>query len=456
MESFSRRQRWAAILKLAWPLIIANGFWNLQLTIDRVILGQYSTEALGAAMAVSGIFWTPLALVQQTSAYLMTFVAQYLGAKEEHMIGRAFWQSVYLGIFGGALMILTIPFSEELFQFVGHSPGLQKLEVEYFDSLTYSAMPTAFVAAASAFFTGLGRTKVIILINCVGLVVNAVLNYILIFGYAGSPSMGIAGAGYATTAANWASAVVGFALVFQNKNEVLYRVRSGWAWSWNLMKRYVRFGVPSGMQWALEGLAFTAFLVVLGRTASGEAALASSGIVTTVMMLAVLPALGVAQAVSVEVGRYLGERRPELAEKATWSGLQICAMYILTIASTFLIMPGFYLGWFENSANAALWSEVTKIVPVLLVFVAVFIGFDSMNLCFSFALKGAGDTKFVTYVALAMPWPLMVMPAWLARNDTNAVYLAWGAASVYIILQAMVFLYRFRGGAWKSMSVIHG
>lgn len=456
MESFSRRQRWAAILKLAWPLIIANGFWNLQLTIDRVILGQYSTEALGAAMAVSGIFWTPLALVQQTSAYLMTFVAQYLGAKEEHMIGRAFWQSVYLGIFGGALMILTIPFSEELFQFVGHSPGLQKLEVEYFDSLTYSAMPTAFVAAASAFFTGLGRTKVIILINCVGLVVNAVLNYILIFGYAGIPSMGIAGAGYATTAANWASAVVGFALVFQNKNEVLYRVRSGWAWSWALMKRYVRFGLPSGMQWALEGLAFTAFLVVLGRTASGEAALASSGIVTTVMMLAVLPALGVAQAVSVEVGRYLGERRPELAEKATWSGLQICAMYILTIASTFLIMPGFYLGWFENSANAALWSEVTKIVPVLLVFVAVFIGFDSMNLCFSFALKGAGDTKFVTYVALAMPWPLMVMPAWLARNDTNAVYLAWGAASVYIILQAMVFLYRFRGGAWKSMSVIHG
>ena len=454
MESFSRRQRWAAIFKLAWPLIIANGFWNLQLTIDRVILGQYSTEALGAAMAVSGIFWTPLALVQQTSAYLMTFVAQYLGAKEEHMIGRAFWQSIYLGVFGGALMILTIPFSEELFQFVGHSPGLQK--VEYFDSLTYSAMPTAFVAAASAFFTGLGRTKVIILINCVGLVVNAVLNYILIFGYAGIPSMGIAGAGYATTAANWASAVVGFALVFQNKNEVLYRVRSGWAWSWDLMKRYVRFGVPSGMQWALEGLAFTAFLVVLGRTASGEAALASSGIVTTVMMLAVLPALGVAQAVSVEVGRYLGERRPELAEKATWSGLQICAMYILTIASTFLIMPGFYLGWFENSANAALWSEVTKIVPVLLVFVAVFIGFDSMNLCFSFALKGAGDTKFVTYVALAMPWPLMVMPAWLARNDTNAVYLAWGAASVYIILQAMVFLYRFRGGAWKSMSVIHG
>lgn len=456
MESLSRRQRWREVLKLAWPLIIANGFWNLQLTIDRVILGQYSTEALGAAMAVSGIFWTPLALLQQTAAYLMTFVAQYIGAKEEHMVGRALWQSIYVGTFGGILMLLAIPFSEPLFQFIGHSDALQRHEIDYFNSLSYSALPTALVASASAFFTGLGRTKVIIVINCVGLIVNAVFNYILIFGWEWIPSMGIAGAGYATTLANWASAFVGLGLVFKKENEVLYRVRSGWAWSWELLKRYVRFGVPSGMQWALEGLAFTVFLIVLGRTAAGEAALASSGIVTTVMMLAILPALGVAQAVSVEVGRYMGEGKPDQAEAATWSGLQISVMYIMLIASTFLFVPGFYLSWFENNSNAALWAEVLKIVPILLIFVTVFIGFDSMNLCFSFALKGAGDTKFVSYVALAMPWPLMVLPTWFFRNEVDAVYLAWGAASVYIILQSLVFLARFRGGAWKKMSVIHG
>jgi len=66
---------------MAWPLIVANSFWNLQLTIDRIYLGHFSTEALAASMAVMGVFWVPMALLQQTAAYLMTFVAQYFGAK---------------------------------------------------------------------------------------------------------------------------------------------------------------------------------------------------------------------------------------------------------------------------------------------------------------------------------------------------------------------------------------
>jgi MATE family multidrug resistance protein len=52
LENTTRRDRWKAILKMAWPLIIANSFWNLQLTVDRIFLGQYSTEALAAAMTV--------------------------------------------------------------------------------------------------------------------------------------------------------------------------------------------------------------------------------------------------------------------------------------------------------------------------------------------------------------------------------------------------------------------
>ena len=60
--------RWKSLLAIAWPLIIANSFWNLQLTIDRILLGIYSTESLGAAMAVMGVFWVPMALLQGTAA----------------------------------------------------------------------------------------------------------------------------------------------------------------------------------------------------------------------------------------------------------------------------------------------------------------------------------------------------------------------------------------------------
>src|SRR5687767_1895332 len=131
----TRKDGWVKILGIAWPLIIANSFWNLQLTIDRVFLGHHSTEALGASMAVMGVFWTPMALLQQTASYVTTFVAQYFGARQLKMVGHSFWQSIYLSVIGGLLVLLIIPGSGWLFDLIGHSQAMRGLEVEYFNSL---------------------------------------------------------------------------------------------------------------------------------------------------------------------------------------------------------------------------------------------------------------------------------------------------------------------------------
>ncbi|MEZ4704002.1 MAG: MATE family efflux transporter [Bdellovibrionota bacterium] len=304
----SRKEKWKNILRLAWPLIIANSFWNLQLTIDRIFLSNHSTESLGAAMAVMGVFWVPMALLQQTAGYVTTFVAQYFGSQEKHMIGPSVWQSIYLSLGGGILFLGLIFCSRKLFFMMNHSPNITELEILYFNSLAYSALPTALVAVASGFFTGLGNTKTVMAINAVGLVVNALLDYAMISGHWGFPAMGIQGAGYATALAGFASALFGLALVFTRKHDRAYQLFSGWIPNRNLLKRFLRFGIPSGLQWALEGMAFTVFLILIGRFESGDAALASSSIAVTVMMLAVLPALGVAQAVMVLVGQHLGEK----------------------------------------------------------------------------------------------------------------------------------------------------
>ena len=454
LEQRSRLERWKNILQIAWPLIIANSFWNLQLTIDRIYLGHYSTESLGAAMAVMGVFWTPMALLQQTAAYVTTFVAQYFGANHKKRIGPAFWQALYISVIGGALFLLLIFVADPFFAWMGHSASLQKLETEYFIALSYSALPTAIVAAASGFFTGLGRTQTIIWINCVGLIANVFFDYLFIFGNWGFPEMGIAGAGYATALANWVGAFYGLYLVLRKKHEAEFRVLTGWKLDPDLMRRFVRFGLPSGLQWALEGLAFTVFLILVGRMADGDAALSSTGIAMTVMMLAILPTLGVAQAVSVLVGQHLGNEKPQLAAEATWSGLQVSAIYIFAMGLTFALFPEFYLSWFYNESDAVIWSKVSIMVPILLLYVAVFTTFDSMNLIFSFALKGAGDTRFVSLLALVMPWPIMVLPTWWMKDWDGAVYYAWGVAGLYIILQAFVFLWRFIQGKWQTMSVI--
>ncbi|HMV36576.1 MAG TPA: MATE family efflux transporter [Turneriella sp.] len=449
-----RFDRWKMVLSIAWPLIVANSFWNLQMTIDRLFLAEFSTEAMGAAVAVMGVFWTPMALLQQTASYVTTFVAQYFGAGRKDMIGPAVWQSLWVSALGGFLFLLLIPATTAIFSAMGHAPSMQQLEGDYFVAMCFSALPTAIVAATSGYFTGLGRTQVIMQINGVGLVANAVLDYFMILGKGGFPEMGIAGAGYATAIGTALAALYGLWLVFSDRERREYGMNSGWRWNRELMARFIRFGVPSGMQWALEGLAFSIFLIFIGRMVDGNAALSASSIVVTVMMLSILPALGMAQAAAVLVGQYLGEKRPADAEAAVWSGWQVAVLYIMAVGLTFVLVPGFYLGWFENKKDPELWQKVMQMAPYLLIFVAIFTTADSINLIFSFALKGAGDTRFVTIVAFLLPWPLMVLPTYLLKDQPGAVYLAWGAGTVFSLTQATIFWRRFVGGKWKRMSVI--
>ncbi len=423
------------------------------MTIDRVFLGQYSTLSLGAAMAVMGVFWVPMALLQQTSAYSITFTAQYLGSKENHMIGPALWQSIYLSVIGGLLFLGLIPLADLIFGNFNHSPEMTHLEIQYFAAICFSALPTAIVAGISGFYTGLGKSQMVMWINGVGLVANVILDYLLIFGNWGFPEMGIVGAGYATAGANLCAALFAFVVAFSKEHDVLYKVWSGFKWNTQLMLRFLKFGLPSGLQWALEGLAFTVFLIFTGQFVNGDAALSASSIAVTIMMLAILPTLGIGQAVSALVGQHLGENKPELAEEKSWTGVQIAFCYILLAGISFILIPEFYTNWFKNEENIGQWNEVAEIVPYLLMFVSLFTLFDSLNIVLSFALKGAGDTRFVSIAALLVPWPLMVLPTYFVTHLPNAVYYSWAFASIFIITQAIIFFFRFRGGKWKSMRV---
>lgn len=449
--------RWQDILRVAWPLIIANSFWNLQLTIDRIFVGAYSTEALGAAMAVMGVFWVPMALLQQTASYVTTFVAQYFGAASGggQQIASSVWQAILVSIFGGlAFLLLMLP-AESFFAAVGHSAVVQGLEVSYFNALTWSALPTALVAAISGFFTGINQTKTVMRINFVGLVLNVALDYLLIQGKFGFPRLGIAGAGYATALAAFGAAAYGFHAISQAATTTGIRISWGRQQIFNgpLLRQFLRFGIPSGCQWAFEGLAFTAFLVLMGRLPNGDAALASSSIAVTIMMLAILPTMGVSQAVMSLVGQRLGEGAPHLAAQTTWLGVRLSAVYICIVSLSFFVIPEFYLAWFRNQDNQMLWDQVMATTPTLLKLVGIFVIFDSIYLNVSFSLKGAGDTLFVSLIAMILPWPLMVLPAYLMTDWQDGVVWAWAAVVVYSLTTTLALLWRFQGGKWQGMRV---
>jgi MATE family multidrug resistance protein len=119
----------------------------------------------------------------------------------------------------------------------------------------------------------------------------------------------------------------------------------------------------------------------------------------------------------------------------------------------YLLFPQWFYLIFRNTRDP-MEPAVAAMVPTLLQFVSLYMLCDTLNIAFSFALRGAGDTRFVSIIVVVLAWPIMVIPTWAAFHYDWGLYWAWGFASAYIMVLGFVFLGRFKGGKWRSMRVI--
>jgi MATE family multidrug resistance protein len=202
----------------------------------------------------------------------------------------------------------------------------------------------------------------------------------------------------------------------------------------------------------LDVVVFNLFIQIVGRI--GEAALGASTLTVRLNMVAFLPMMGMGQAVCILVGQRLGADRPALAERTTYTGLRWMTGYMTAVAAIYLLFPGILVRTFENPENAAQFTEIAAIVPKLLICVAIYSIADALTLTFAFALRGAGDTRFVTACTFALAWPIMVIPTYLVVTNGGSVYWAWAFATAHILAMSVCFGLRFRHGKWKSMRVI--
>ncbi|OWK42992.1 MATE family efflux transporter [Fimbriiglobus ruber] len=440
------------LLTLAFPLILSASFWTIQIFVDRVFLSWVGADAVAAAMPAVGYFWTPIALLSNTVMYTTVFVAQYSGARRPDRIGPVVWQALYFGVVTGLAFPVLIPLVDFIISMTNHADRVKELESVYFAALTFAALPMLVVGATNAFFAGRGESWTVLLINTVGTLTNAALAYPLIVLRQDDPVRAMEGAGYAAAVGSAVSAVFGLALLFRKKFRAEYQTASGWRFDRPLFTRLLRFGLPNGVQWCIEGLAFTAFILLVGNI--GQAELAGTTLTFSLNLLTFLPVMGLGQGVEVLVGRRQGESRPDVSARTTATGAKLATAYMIVIAAIYCLIPGVLTAPFAGGMKPDEWAAVGPLIPILLRFVAAYSLADGVNIILAYALRGAGDTRFVTLVAIGLSWPMMVIPTWVASRNGWGIEAAWASATIYISTTAVVFLVRFRGGKWRTMKVI--
>jgi len=156
------------------------------------------------------------------------------------------------------------------------------------------------------------------------------------------------------------------------------------------------------------------------------------------------------------VGQAIGRGRPGQGAYSTTSTLHLIMTYMMLVAAAFIFTPEPLLHLFKaHHHTSSQYEQIKDLGVILMRFVAVFCFFDALNLVFSGAIKGAGDTRFIMWAIGALSIGVMIVPIYVAVDLLGAgLYAAWTIATLYICALGLAFMWRYRQGKWKSMKVI--
>ncbi len=442
-------------LRVAYPLIISTGSFTVMQFCDRMFLAWYSAASIQAALPAGILSFTIICGFMALAGYAGTFVAQYHGAGDAKGCARSTAQGVFMALLSWPAMLALLPAGCWILRVSGHAPEVLAEELTYFKILMWGSVTIPLNAAISSFFTGRGDTFTNMVATLVANVVNILLDYAMIFGHWGFPTMGIAGAAWATIIGGAVSPAILFGLYgFRPSIRKAYETWKNFCWDGPLFWRMLRFGVPSAIHLVLDVGSFAVFVLLVGRMGGLE--LAASNIALSINNLAFMPLIGMSIAASILVGQYQGRREPASAARAGWTALKLGWIYMAVIALSFVLFPSVYYSLFtDRGPGAVRLEDVLPLGRQLLVMMAVWGLLDAINLILSGALKGAGDTRFVMYYSVAMAW-LIWMPGefviiFVWRGGLLA---AWAWLTFYIMIAAAGFLWRFHKGRWKSIDLL--
>ena len=432
------------LLAIAAPTIAQMASYTVMQFIDAWMLSRLGdtppTAAGNAGMFAFAIICFGIGVV----GLVNTLVSQNYGAKNYALCGRFLWQGIWFAVIFSALCLPMILIAGPLFGMLGHPADLAKMEVSYFRIVMLTAGVKLIGNCLAQFLLGVNHPVQVFLASVFGVMINAVTAWLLILHY----KTGVVGAAWAQNIGCTIEMLVLLAFVIRPAIRKLYQTQQ-WQLKGDLFRQLLKIGLPAGIQFTGDVLAWAVFVNVLVGV-FGTIGMTATNFTFRYMQTSFMPAIGLSTAVTCLVGRYIGRGRPDIARKRAHLGFCLTAVYMLTCGIIFFWFRHQLIGFFSQDA------EVIRLGGTLLVLAACWQFFDALFIIYSGALRGAGDT-FVPAVALIVfNWSITItggflvahfLPSWGAAGP-------WSTALLYGIVLGVFCFLRFEAGGWRKISLV--
>ncbi len=426
--------RFPELLRLSLPLVVTFVSHVAMGMVDTLVMGKVGTAEQGGVGMGAAFFWSISSFASGLLSAVTTFVAQAHGARDHEDVRTSVETGMWLVWPLSALTMGVVPLLPALLAGLRVHEAIAPHTQAYLTWMLLASPVFLMNFTIIGFFRGIADTLTPMLVTLGVNVVNIVLDFSLVLGWWGLPRMGVHGVALATVISMALSAGLLLLLYASQKHHALFGTRRFPRTSLAQVRRFLRVGVPIGISWLLENMAFTVMSVYIGRF---EPALsAANTIVFQLCHVSFMPAVAISIAACALVGRYIGAARPDLARASAHRTLGLSVAYMGLLGVAFLLFPHQLLSGFSSD------DAVIRNAALPLRMAAFFQVFDALGVATDGIFRGAGITLMPMVVRLAVMWGVFVPGIFLFHGFvfTSPLHAGWAAGTLAIMLMGSVLL----------------
>jgi putative MATE family efflux protein len=435
-----------AIIMLAVPMVlemvmeslfaVVNIFWVAR-------LGSAAAAAIGLTESLLAIVYT---VAMGLSIGVMAVVARRMGEQDEDGASDAAFQTIVLGVVIAAILGIAGGFgAPSLLRLMGADADVLRVGSGYATIMLAGNGVILLLFLLNAAFRGAADAAIAMRVLWTANIINLLLDPCLIFGLGPFPELGVTGSAIATTIGRGTGVLIQLAVLFSGAGRLKLAVRHVRLHA-EVMLRVLRLSATGTLQVFIATASWIGLIRVLSTF--GSDALAGYTIAIRIVLFALLPAWGLANAAATMVGQSLGAAKPERAEQSVWIAGGMNLALLGTVGIVFISAAPFITALFGgNEATTAYAIRCLRIVSAGFFFYAY-------GMVLSNSFNGAGDTRTPTLLNFFCFWLWEIPIAWLLSRQLD-----FGPTGVFVAIMiafstfAIAAAVLWRRGKWKLVRV---
>ena len=435
-----------AIIMLAVPMVLEMCMESVFAVVDIFWVAHLGADAVATVGLTESMLTVMYAVAIGLGIGATAMVARRIGEKNPEGAARAAVQAIALGLIVSVVVAITgVLFADKLLALMGASPWVLEHGAPFTKIMLAGNATILLLFLINAIFRGAGDAAIAMRVLWMANAINIVLGPCFIFGLGPFPEMGIAGAAIATNIGRGTGVLYAFSRLIRSGGRFDIR-KHHLKLEPAIMARLIRLSATATFQ-VFIGMASWIGLI---RTISsfGSNAVAGYTIGIRVIIFALLPSWGMANAAATMVGQALGAGKPERAEKAVWRAGFYNMICLGIVGLIFVLFARQIIHLFTDDPNVVPYGvDCLRIVAYGFLFYAY-------GMVITQSFNGAGDTWTPTIINLFVFWlwelPLAYVLAIVVGIGPRGVFLAMFIAfSTLAFISAIVF----RRGKWKQKLV---